>query len=517
MTRRKLLGSTATGLIGSTGIASAKQPAAGETESFVLTARPTEPEGYHHIPFEVPEGVRRIDFEVSKNQDGESGSGLAISDHRGPQHQSDGFRGYLGGGETTCYITATDASPSFTPGQIEAGTWTVMINVGTQTLATIAVRVTLTYGRKPQVRHPSSRPIPPQSKEAGWYSGDLHVHTTSSPDARSSGSALSPTEWVTTAAKNDLDFVSLTDHFVVVQNRKRREAMRSTNEDVLLLGGNEFTTSYGHATVTGLDSGEWIDFRVRPTGEPLRQHEARLQQFVETTRRYGAYTSAAHPMLYPLDDGWEFFPDMLRNPAARLDGIEVWNGPWTPDDEAALRFWDRLLQLGWDVTANGGSDTHETENATFGQLPGHPTTHVYAESLSTDAIVDGLKRGKAWISATPNGPELYLRGNVNDQEATIGDTLTAPRSDVATFEAVVRGGAGNTLLFVRDGQVIDTAQIQVEETTVSTTQPVGNAGYVRLKLRGEPNLQPDAPTQSRGGMQALTNPIFFKPASESLR
>lgn len=484
--------------------------------SFVLTARATRSGEYLYLPFEVPETVRRIDIVLSKNPEEGASVGLGLFDHRGPHYQSEGFRGVYGAERKSCYVTATDAAQSFLPGPMESGTWTVLVPVF-RVLAptTIEVTVSLTFGRTGRSREPRRRDAPPLSTRAGWYAGDLHCHTPAASDAWASGSALTPSGWAETAAEFGLDFVSLTDHNVITQNRKRRRAMRERDGDVLLIGGEEMTNWFhGHATVTGLETGDWVDFRQRPAGVPRREHEARIERFVAAVREFRAYASVAHPMLAVNDNRWDFFPDAFVDPAARLHGIEVWNGPWTPEDEAALRFWDRLLQRGWRVTANGGSDTHGTDDPTFGALPGVPTTRVYASALSTAAIVEGLRRGRATVIHAPDGPELYLTGRVDDQRAMIGDAVTAPRTATVTFEATVRGGEGYTLLFVRDGEPVETAQIDQAEATVATEQPVADGGYVRLELRGEPDVRPAGPRSSRGGMQALTNPVFLEAADE---
>lgn len=458
--------------------------------------------------------------------------GLGLFDHRGPQYQSDGFRGIYGAERSACFVTATDAAQSFLPGPIEPGTWSIIVPVfQAPTPTTIAVTVTLTFGRddgqrssdgqersrERQQSHPSQRGGSQSvvNGEAGWYGGDLHAHTPASSDAWSTGSALSPHEWAATATDLGLDFVSLTDHNVVSQNRKRRTAMRSTDGDVLLIGGEEMTNWFhGHATVTGLGAGEWLDFRQRPAGVPQQQNEARIQQFFETTRELGAYAAAAHPVLAAGNNQWQFFHDAQLHPSARPDGIEVWNGPWTPDDEAALRLWDRLLQRGWRVTASGGSDTHGTSDPTFGQQPGVPTTRVYAEELSTPAIVDGLRAARAYITHAPDGPELYLRARWRREDAMTGDVLTAPPSTTITVRANVRGGVGYQLLLIRDGEPVAVHQISESDEMITFEQPMGAGGYLRLELRGQPTLNQSAPGTSRGGMKALTNPIFLNTTSD---
>ena len=60
--------------------------------------------------------------------------------------------------------------------------------------------------------------------------------------------------------------------------------------------------------------------------------------------------------------------------------MEVWNGPWTLDDETAVETWDAMLARraaaasGW-LPALGNSDAHSEP-----QVIGLPQTAVYAET-----------------------------------------------------------------------------------------------------------------------------------------
>ena len=255
LSRRAAEDSAAAAVTGATGPVAARHASDGDTESFVLTTRATRSGEYLYLPFGVPEGVHRVDIDLSKSGDTSTSVGLGPFDHRGPQYQSDGFRAVCGAERDSCYVTATDATQSFLPRPVEPGIRTMLVPVfERRTPATIAVTVTLTYGRERRGSRPVDRPVPPRSPETGWYAGNLHCHTPASSDAWASGSALSPSGRAETAASLGLNYVSLTDHDVTKQNRKRRRAMRKQGGDVLPLGGEELTNWFhGHTTVTELD------------------------------------------------------------------------------------------------------------------------------------------------------------------------------------------------------------------------------------------------------------------------
>ena len=78
---------------------------------------------------------------------------------------------------------------------------------------------------------------------------------------------------------------------------------------------------------------------------------------------------------------------------AGIDAIEVWNGPWTSDDQTALEHWHALLVAGSFVPVVGNSDSHNES-----QTVGLAQTVVRAATLSTGALVEALKGGHAWIA-----------------------------------------------------------------------------------------------------------------------
>lgn len=527
VTRRELLrgagalaaGALATGL--SPAVAS-RASAGPRTETMTLTA-PAEPQGFYvYLPFDVPGGVRRIEAKTT-NRAGTS-TGLGLFDQRGPQYGSEGFRGVYGAELTEFFVAADTASRAFLPGPIEPGRWTVIVPMfGQPSGNRIAVEVTLVYGRQP----PAFQPGPPVGvvrDETGWYRGDLHCHTPQSSDAFASGTAMGPAQWADECRRIGLDFVSLTDHNVVSQNLR---LARDAGTDVLLMPGEEMTNWFhGHATVAGLPVGEWLDWRQRPSGIPLQEHEKRITAFVRTARELGTYASIAHPLLAQLT--WQFFEDAAANPDDPdyvPDGIEVWTSQFQPDDEAALDTWDQLLQTGRRIFANGGSDLHGVVNDQFGMFAGTPTTVVYADRLATDDVVGALRSGRSFVTRAPNGGEVYLTAEgPDDQRVITGGTVYGGATETVHVEALVRRGAllsadnlALRLVLIRDGQQVSATPITDEVQTVTADMPIGPGGYVRAELRSLPEPR-DPVTAGRLDMEAFTNPVFLstEPAPDDL-
>lgn len=475
------------------------------TQTITLTATAAHMGQYLYLPFEVPGGVSRIDVSVTKQGDAKTGAGLF--DHRGAGYQSAGFRGIYGEERSEFFVAAHEASQSFLPGAIEAGTWTVIVPVFSVTTPTeVTVTVVLTFGAAHGV--PGLAPVPEVVLDAaGWYRGDLHCHTPESSDAWRSGSALTPSAWADTARELGLDFLAMTDHNVVTQNLGLRKAAGS---DVLLLAGEEMTNWFhGHATVSGIDVGDWLDWRQTPLGLPLPTGEpgARIQEFLATAREMGAFVSAAHPLGLHLS--WQFLADGDLDPAARTDALEVWTGPFQPDDEAALVAWDDRLRRGWRVWANGGSDLHGVAN-TNGFQAGTPTTVVYAEQLSRSAIVQALRAGRCFVTRRPDGVEAYLRAEgPADQRQIMGGTIHGSPLDRVDIEVLIRRASGMRCVLIRDGAVVSVTPITSDEQRVTARVPIGAGGYVRAEVRGVPEVDPANPLAGRTDMEAFTNPIFL--------
>lgn len=506
LSRRKFL----TGLAAVTGtgaLAPAEAVLARPARTIVKTATATRTGEYLYLSFYVPRDANRVAVGLTKSNP-ETKVGVGLFDWRGAEYQSPGFRGVYGEESSEFYVARGSASRSFTPGPIRRGKWTVIVPVFRAPGPTeIRVEITLTFGPERGGAH-SPNEVGVVKDTPGWYTGDLHCPTTQSSDAFASGTALTPEGWADVARSIGLDFVSLTDHQVVKQNRYLAEA---AGTGVLLLGGEEMTNWFhGHATVTGLRPGNWLDWRQRPEGVPLGRYEKRIGAFIEETERLGVYASAAHPSGANLS--WQFFADAETDPSLLPDGLEVWTGPFQPDDEATIEQWDRLLNQGRRIFANGGSDTHGTQNS-GGFGPGMPTTVVYADSLSREGVVAALKAGRAFVTRrTPleGGAEVYLSATEPDgQRQIVGGTIYGQSTDTAEFSALVCNGSGMRLVLLLDGTQVLTQPITSDEQTVTLTQPVATGGYVRAELRGEPFTDAENPAASRLDMEAITNPIFL--------
>ena len=472
----------------------------------VLTGTAASRGQYLYLPFDVGPGVNRVQVAMAK-ADPTAKLGIGLFDHRGPAYGSPGFRGIYGDERSSFFVAADSASQSFLPGPIEPGRWTVIVPVFAVPAPTqVMVTVTLSGGPAPARAFAPGATVGMVLNKPGWYRGDLHCHTPESSDAWNQRTAHTPAAWANVCRELGLDFAAMTDHNVVSQNLF---LARDAGSDVLLMPGEEMTNwSFGHATVSGIDVGDSLDFRQTPEGMPLPENGARIDRFLATARDMGAYVAAAHPSFPGLK--WQFGAEMER-PAGRPVGYELWTGSYGPDDEQSVQAWDGMLRKGWRVCANGGSDLHGVESgAKQGFKAGTPTTVVYADALETKAVIAALRAGRSFVTRRPDGAECYLTASRENQRAIVGGEVFGGAGDPVSVQVRVRRAGGMRATVITQAGTLSTTQVTSDDQTIEATVPIPPAGgYVRVEVRGSGHTYEGMPLAAEGDMECLTNPIWL--------
>jgi hypothetical protein len=437
-----------------------------------------------YLPFEVPLGVQRIRVETSHDSFAVGGPVRNVLDLGmfGPAGHdlgnADGFRGWSGGARADFFIANTDATPGYLAGPIEPGLWAVALGPVVLSPWGMAwqARVSLERGRF----GPESRPLPayppPPVRGAGWYRGDLHLHTVHSDGQRD------PDELVSAARESGLDFIVSTDHNT---NSANRVWPACRTGGLLVIPGEEVTTRHGHWLAVGLPPHGWVDWRYAP-------RDGVFPRFAGEVRDAGGLVVAAHPAAPVPGSLWEFgFDD--------VDALEVWNGRWNLDDEVSLRMWHRLLREGRRVAAVSGSDSHAHR-----QPVGSPQTVVHARELSIPALVDGLRRGRSYIARSRSVTvELTASCSGVAELAGPGQTLRVPPDAPVTVTAMVTGAAGTNAALMTGAGCAGRATVAGPERTMLRWQlDAASARFARLELR-------DAQRRPLGSMVALTNPVWL--------
>ncbi|WP_410590005.1 CehA/McbA family metallohydrolase [Amycolatopsis sp. lyj-23] len=475
------------------GVAFAGQPGGtSRTRTVTGTLQPDVPDWYY-LPVDVPRGVRQIDVGYSYDRPavpaGTRGNACDIGIFGPEGHElgaARGFRGWSGGFRDRFSISASEATPGYLAGPIEPGRWHVILGPYTVAPQGLAYRVdiTLTFGPDGPLFEPNPAPesAPARDRGRAWYRGDSHLHTVHSDGRRTPG------QLVADARAAGLDFIVSTDHNTSSSQLVWGDYAR---DDLLILNGEEVTTRSGHWPAIGLPAGTWIDWRYR-AADPRD-----FRRFTEQVHRAGGLVTAAHPFANCFGCTYEFAYELA-------DLVEIWNGPWTQDDEASVIHWDGLLRGGRFIPAIGDSDAHNPD-----QRVALPHTVVLADRLRRPELLAGLKAGRSWLAESAS-VQLDFTVSGGGATAGIGERLAAGTGTPVTVKAVVAGVPGTTVTFL-------------DQLGPEHTEPIGDSGaatvtwttyprysrWVRVEVRrpsGGPN------TTVPNAMVAMSNPIFLGPA-----
>ncbi|MFD7582528.1 CehA/McbA family metallohydrolase [Kitasatospora sp. NPDC059817] len=476
--------------------------APGTERTLTLTGHlPTGAPDFVYLPVEVPAGVREIAVSYGYDKPpvpaGTPGNScdIGIFDERGTDLGGPGFRGWSGGFRTEFSLARDAATPGYLPGPINPGTWHLVLGpyqIAPQGLD-YHVQVTLRFGAPGPAfapHYPSERA---RSRGRAWYRGDCHLHT-----VHSDGRRL-PEEVAAGARAAGLDFIVSTDH-----NTSSSHAVWGplAGPDLLIIPGEEITTRNGHWLALGLEAGQFVDWRYRSRDEEY-------PRFVRQVHRAGGLVVPAHPYCPYVACQWKFGYE-------QADGVEVWNGPWTYDDESAVDTWDGRLAVAlregrsW-LPALGNSDAHSAP-----QVIGSPHNVVLAEDLTRDAILDGLRDGRSWLAESA-AVQLEFTVTGHGRRAGIGEELAVPADAPLDVRLTVSGVPGGTVRLLTDeGQLHQESLPADGSGTVVWRTTASLAAYVRAEVRhpkpdGSPGkgnaMGPDLPW---GPMAALTNPIVLR-------
>jgi hypothetical protein len=425
---------------------------------------------YVLVPFDMPAGVHQfeVSYRYSDRVDSDplvrEGNTLDIGlfDPRGTETGSRGFRGWSGSHKDAFVVGETWATPPYSAGPIPAGTWHVLLGpykVGSRGL-TYRVEIRLNADRPALVRDlvrtgAAVRPSLPAARR-GWLRGDLHCHT------RYSDGDSWPAEMLHAAAEAGLDFLGVTDHNNVAHHAEYGPGGGALP---IVVPGVEVTTYGGHWNAWGTN--RWWEFRDPTTGAVERAMRAAVAS--------GAVVSINHPK--PFGPVWTY------DTVGPAHAIEVWNGAWAGLNVVSLGFWDAQLRAGRRLAAVGGSDTHNLRDPDpdprHAPLPGRPTTWVDGGPEPTAAtILDAIRAGRTFVSASPAGPQLYLDRIPGGAEVAVVD------------------GAGAALILAGQRGIMAATSVDTAEWSIRVPWP-GETPYLRAQLG-----------TADGVVVALTSPVW---------
>jgi hypothetical protein len=451
---------------------------------------------YKRVPIKVPPGVSRItiNFEYTGKQE-HSVIDLGLL---GPDGN---LVGWSGGNKKLITISAVDSTPSYLPVPTVAGEWNLLLGV-----PNIRPRAVANYTAQVWFSHSLSAADEPEilrqplKREAGWYRGDMHMHTAQSDGSCPNTSGVSvpcPLSFtVAAAAARKLDFIAVSEHNTVSHANLLRE-LQPYYDHLLLMPAREVTTFYGHANLFGTMAP--LNFRV------AKGDHADWNDLLGEITKLGGVFSVNHPRA-PTGEicmgcGWGNNADL-----SKVQAIEAVNGV---DADSLLfsgvPFWQDQLQKGLRPTAIGGSDNHEGGTDIKHHAVGTPTTVVYANELSQLAILQGVRAGHVFVD-TDGSPNRLLEftAQLGGDRAMMGDALVAPAGRAVRFDVHVAHAPGATIHVIQDGraaELLRDAGVEGEDAARSFNWTSdGKRHWIRVEVRG-----------ASGHLLLLGNPIYLNP------
>lgn len=429
-----------------------------------------------YIPFRVPSGTTKITIKIgldwgpNKNEGHTLDTGLF--DVRGYGFGGPGFRGWAGGSSEEIVVTGDHATTGrfYVRGPLYPGKWNIVQRLLRSTKAGLNYKYTITFsfdGPKPPA---TAVPVPKCDQgiikpTAGWYPGEMHMHTIHSDGNKTLVQSMEQHE------SQGYRFMVSTDHNTSTAHYDFADAAK-LHPKTLLIYGEEFTSAPGHANLVGMRPGSWVDFR-------LGADDPRITDIIDTAHKLGAMFNINHPCSIK----WRYPQERWT----KADGIEVWNGGFGSDDAQAVLLWESQIKAGRHMAAVGGTDTH-------GGTPG-VATFVYADNLSSAAILDGMRKEHIFVSENPKGPMLILTSGT----ALPGDTVRVDKDGNVPVEVHVTGGKGRTLRIIWSSSeekiAVTSDDLKINrKLRMDTTQ---KQCYIRAELE-----------KPGGGLAALTDAIY---------
>ncbi|MGG4491291.1 CehA/McbA family metallohydrolase [Metabacillus idriensis] len=394
---------------------------------------------YITLPFSVPDDIEEIKVELSFSQPDKNIIDLGLED-------SNGFKGWSGGARKDIFVREDRATPGYTLGELPSGEWGVILNAyRVPESCEVDVQVTLL------------------TSEMRWFKGDLHLHSDHS------DGAFTVAEVIENARHADLDFAALTDHNTFSQNDQYPLV-----EDLAVIPGVELTTNRGHCNFYGVKK-PFSDFRCATKED--------VQDKMDEGTANGAVVSINHP--HCSFCSWEWGLEHFDVKIA-----EIWNGPWSSQNQAALTWWDLQLQQGKRIVAIGGSDTHRLhETIKYGT----PTTWIYSDMHTPRKLLASLTAGQVCIAGRPHAPWIQLQA----EEALMGGALKRKHDREMIKIVIPESAEGHLKIITERGTVSEVHK--GPEAFSKDFEIAGSSLYVRAELWDE---ETDTPI-------VISNPIYF--------
>jgi TolB protein len=347
----------------------------------------------------------------------------------------------------------------------------------------------------------------------GWYSGSTHMHMNYGGNLHNTLENL-----MLMSAAEDQDVVN-----ELIANKDNRVldyqffvpgggAHPISKPDRLVIVGQEYRPPfYGHVILLGLRDhllspwstgyeGTGIESLYPSNTDMLRKAKAQTA----VTDYAHSFSGEADPLLSDdLGQAKGFIVDAALDTA---DGIE-----WAFSGRAPFFPWYAVLNNGLRVTATGGEDS--MSDLHISKLVGSSRTYVYTggKGLDARAWMDGLDKGRAFMSTGPL-IGLTINGKMPGDEVALpaaGGTVTVAGwvKSIAPLEKV---------LLISNGELLAQIPLAGDRKSVEFTRElkVARSSWIHLRVEGAAAERHPLDT---GFAQAFTNPVWMLVGNQPVR
>lgn len=365
------------------------------------------------------------------------------------------------------------SSNGFIKTKVRAGEWTLTASINSIVTDHIDIDITVEgFTEKenfPEEIYPCELYTTNDSKKdtLTWQRVEMHCHTVAS------DGDMIPKELVQNAVKRGYKAICLTDHNTVSNVNAVKEYGKKYG--LVVAGGIEWTTFWGHLTVIGENSKiNWLD--ITPQN---------INACIVKARQSGDIVTLAHPKRigWPLCAGCH--NDFNITNWDYLTSYEVWShyDPNTaPADLQAKQEWISLLDKGYRLAAVYGYDWHSPD------VDGPSFAYTYLGidgELSQESILDAVENCRTYITMG-YGVEVELCDG--EKKYTLGQTLAAGSYSIAIryrklvdypyksklVKIYIEGNACKEYVFDCEG----------DEGEIKSNIYLNKSGYIRAEGRG---------------------------------
>lgn len=343
--------------------------------------------------------------------------------------------------------------------------------------------------------------------DGAWYRGELHAYSEYGPGSESVAAL------VRRAESAGLDFLAITDPNTLAAAFDPG----FHSERVVLIPAMEWGTA---ETGMALLYAPGMAPRV-----PASRAEAQAEAI--RVQAQGGIFAIAHP-LRP-EQSWQWG-------LSYFNAVEVWCGEWRQAPPARLaqlderwRARDERGELVYAVAEAAATDnlSGNAQSALFYDLQvnrgmkscviagsrstgrrqplGEPVTYVYGREKSLKGILEGLRRGRTFISKGLGGPTIEFQADVlADGTIDTGIGGIIPINKPSRLVVGVKGAKGARLEILLNGLPIRSRPIESDKLYYSMMETPGAFGVYRVRVV----TRPDEVGYGFADMLAMTSPIY---------